>query len=190
MKIWTRIIIGLFLMSCKPAQTAQSNADSRTLKKEQKGDIDSLFIVSSLPINVSYAENFTRPDVADSLIALLKRKKYKYLDSFAYSQLFKEKLIELVPMNSIEGMREMQANLKYDKNYYIDKVQAADPFAQQIQLSFFRADADLNYINIKRYNAPNGKKFRNWIFTYSDLEPANQFAARILDSLINTKRIQ
>jgi hypothetical protein len=189
MKLCTHIVICLFLIACRPSQTTQSITDSRTIKKEQKADIDSLFIVYSVPIYVSYTDNFTRPEIADSLIALLKRRKYKCIDSSAYVQLYREKIMELMPTNSIEGMREMQAKLQYDKNYYTNKFQSADPFAQQIQLSFSKTDSGMNYINVRRSNAPNPKKFRNWSFTYSDLEPSNQFAARILDSLINTNRI-
>jgi len=191
MKFWTGIIISFLIMASKQALVAQSAKESRAIKKQQeKADIDSLFIVYSLPINVSYSDNFTRPNIADSLIALLKRKKYKYLDSSAYVQLYKTKFAELVPMNGIEEMREMQAKLKADKNYYNNIVQSADPFAQQIQLSFLKSDSSMNYINVRRINSPNTKKFRDWIFTYSDLEPSNRFVDRILDSLINTKGIQ
>lgn len=190
MKFWISIIISFFVIACKLPATAQSVTSSKAIKKQEKADIDSLFIVYSLPINVSYTNNFTEPDIADSLIALLKRKKYKYIDSSAYVQLFKAKLNELMPMNDIEGMREVVAKTKADKNYYINKVESADPFAQQIQLSFLKKDSGINYINVRRLNSPNSKKVRDWIFTYSDLEPRNQFADRILNSLINAKGIQ
>jgi hypothetical protein len=190
MKFWTGIIISFFVIACQTPGTAQSVKDSkRTIKKQEKANIDSLFLVYSLPINVSYNNNFTQPGIADSLIALLKRKKYKYLDSSAYVQLFKAKLNELIPMNDIEGMREFIARTQSDKNYYINKVESADPFAQQIQLSFLKRDSGINYINVRRSNMPNSKKFRDWVFTYSDLESSNQFAGRILDSLINKKEI-
>jgi len=190
MKFWIVIIISFFVIACQLPAEAQSVTRSKAIKKQEKSDIDSLYIVYSLPINVSYVNNFTQLDIADSLIALLKRKKYKYLDSSAYIQLFKAKLNELIPMNTIEGMREVVAKTESDKNYYINKVESADPFAQQIQLSFLKKDADINYINVRRSNMPNTKKFRDWVFTYSDLESSNQFANRILDSLINTKGIK
>jgi len=178
-------------MACQTPGAAQSVKDSRRdIKKQEQADIDSLFIVYSLPINVSYNNNFTQPDIADSLIALLKRKKYKYLDSSSYAQLFKAKLNELLGWNDLEGMREFIARTQSDKNYYINKVQSADPFAQQIQLSFLKKDSSVNYINVRRSNMPNSKKFHEWVFTYSDLEPSNQFAYRILDSLINKKGMQ
>ena len=187
MKFWICIIISFFVIACKLPAAAQSVTSSKAIRKQEKADIDSLFIVYSLPINVSYTNNFTQPGIADSLIVLLKRKKYKYLDSSAYVQLFKTKLNELIPMNDIEGMREVVAKTQSDKNYYINKVEFADPFAQQIQLSFLKKDSDINYINVKRSNSPNSKKFRDWVFTYSDLENPNQFAGRILDSLINRR---
>jgi len=189
MKFWIGIIISLFVIACKLPAAAQSVTSSKAIKKQEKADIDSLFIVYSLPINVSYTNNLTQPDIADSLIALLKRKKYKYLDSSAYAQLFKTKLNELIGWDDLEGMKEYLAKTQSDKNYYINKVQSADPFAQQIQLSFLKKDSSVNYINVRRSNPPNSRKFRDWTFTYSDLEPSNQFVGRILDSLINTKEM-
>jgi hypothetical protein len=192
MKIWIVIIISFFVIACKLPAAAQSGTSSKAIKKQEKSDIDSLYIVYSLPINVTYVNNFTQPDIADSLIALLKRKKYKYLDSSAYAQLFKVKLEELtgIGTSDVEKMKEFVAKSQSDKNYYINKIQSADPFAQQIQLSFIKNDSAINYLCVKRLNMPNVKKFRDWIFTYSDLVPSNQFVDRILDSLINTKGIK
>ena len=187
MKFWIGIIISLFVIACKLPAAAQSVTSSKAIKKQEKTDIDSLFLVYSLPINVSYNNNFTQRDIADSLISLLKRKKYKYIDSSAFAQLFKVKLSELTGWGDVEGMREFVAKSQSDKNYYVNKIQSADPFSQQIQLSFFKKDSGINYINVRRSNMPNTKKFRDWIFTYSDLESSNQIADRILDSLINTK---
>jgi len=189
MKFWIGIIISLFVIACKLPAAAQSVTSSKAIKKQEKTDIDSLFLVYSLPINVSYNNNFTQRDIADSLIALLKRKKYKYIDSSAFAQLFKVKLEELTGIGGgdVERMREFVAKSQSDKNYYVNKIQSADPFSQQIQLSFLKKDSDINYVNVRRSNMPNAKKFRDWIFTYSDLESSNQIADRILDSLINTK---
>ena len=192
MKIWVVVIISFFVTACKLPAAAQSVTSSKAIKKQEKSDIDSLFIVYSLPINVSCNNNFIQRDIADSLIALLKRKKYKYLDSSAYAQLFKVKLEELTGIGTgdVEKMKEFVAKSQSDKNYYVNKIQSADPFAQQIQLSFLKKDSGIIYINVRRSNLPNTKKFRDWIFTYSDLESSNQFADRILDSLINTKGIK
>jgi hypothetical protein len=191
MKFWVGIIIGCFVIACKLPRAAQSVTSSKAIKKQEKSDIDSLFIVYSLPINVS-CNNFTQPDIADSLIALLKRKRYKYIDSSAFAQLFKVKLEELTGLGSgdVEKMKEFVAKSQSDKNYYINKIQSADPFSQQIQLTFLKKDSGINYINVRRSNMPNTKKLRDWIFTYSNLESSNQFAERILDSLINRKGIK
>jgi len=192
MKIWVVVIISFFVTACKLPAAAQSVTSSKAIKKQEKSDIDSLFIVYSLPINVSCNNNFIQRDIADSLIALLKRKKYKYLDSSAYAQLFKVKLEELTGIGTgdVEKMKEFVAKSQSDKNYYVNKIQSADPFAQQIQLSFLKKDSGINYINVRRSNMPNTKKFRDWIFTYPDLESSNQFVDRILDFLINTKGIK
>jgi len=187
MKFWIGIIISCFVIAFKLPAAAQSVTSSKAIKKQEKADIDSLFLVYSLPINVSYNNNFTHRDIADSLIALLKRKKYKYIDSSAYAQLFKAKLGELTGWDDLEGMREFVAKNQSDKNYYVNKIQSADPFAQQIQLSFLKKDSGINYINVKRSNMPNAKKFRDWVFTYSDSEPSDQIAGRILDSLTTRK---
>ena len=192
MKFWIVIIISFFVLACKLPAYAQSGTSSKAIKKQEKSDIDSLFIVYSLPINVSCNNNFIQLGIADSLIALLKRKKYKYLDSSAYAQLFKVKLEELtgIGTSDVEKIKEFVAKSQSDKNYYVNKIQSADPFAQQIQLSFLKKDSGLNYINVRRSNMPNARKFRDWIFTYSDLESSNQFPDRILDTLINTKGIK
>jgi hypothetical protein len=192
MKFWIGIVISCLVIACKLSASAQSVTSSKAIKKQEKSDIDSLFLVYSLPINVSYTDNFTKRDISDSLIALLKRKKYKYLDSSAYAQLFKDKFAEMTGLGSgdLEAMKEFLSKSQSDKNYYINKIQSADPFAQQIQLFFLKRDSDINYINVRRSNMPNTKKFRDWIFTYSDLESSNQFADRVLDSLINTKGIK
>ena len=192
MKFWISIIIGFFVIAGKLPASAQSVTNSKAIKKQERSDIDSLFLVYSLPINVSCNNTSIQRDIADSLIALLKRKKYKYLDSSAYAQLFKVKLEELTGMGTgdVEKMREFVAKSQSDKNYYINKIQSADPFAQQIQLSFMKKDSGINYIYVKRSNMPNVKKFRDWVFTYSDLESSDQFADRMLDSLINTKGIK
>jgi hypothetical protein len=90
----------------------------------------------------------------------------------------------------LERMKEFISKTQSNKDYYINKIQSADPFEQQIQLSFLEKDSSINYINVRRSNMPNTKKFRDWFFTHSDLESSNQFAGRILDSLINTKAIK
>ena len=190
MKFLMGLLIIFSTITCKSQQGSQSGNSKAAAKKQEQKDIDSLFIIYSLPIHVSYTNNFTQFDIADSLIALLKRKKYKYLEKSAYEQLFKTKLNELIPMNTIEEMREVVAKTQSDKNYYIKKVESADPFAQQIQLSFLKKDSGINYINVRRSNMPNARKFRDWIFTYPDLEPSNQFADRILDSLIIKRQAQ
>jgi hypothetical protein len=84
-------------------------------------------------------------------------------------------------------MKEFAAKTQSDKNYHVNKIQSAETFAQQIQLSFLKKDSGINYINVKRSNMPNAKKFRDWVFTYSDSEPSDQIAGRILDSLTTRK---
>lgn len=189
MKFWIGIIISFFVIAFKSPMVAQSVEDRKAIRKQEKADIDSLFLVYSIPINVSYTYNFTQPAIADSLITLIHRRKYEYLDSSASAELYRAKIAELFPKpGDIEGMREFTAKTQSDKNYYADKFQSSDPFAQQIQLSFLKKDSGINYINVKRSNMPNVKKYRDWIFTYSDSEPPNQVAIRILDSLANTRR--
>jgi hypothetical protein len=78
MKFWIGIIISCFVIVCKLPTAAQSVTSSKAIKKQEKSDIDSLFLVYSLPINVSY-NNFTQPDISDSLIALLKGKNISIL---------------------------------------------------------------------------------------------------------------
>lgn len=186
MKSWIVIISCFFIIAFKLPLSAQPGKDRKALKKQEKADIDSLFLVQSLPINVLHTTINPTPGITDSLIALLKRKKYNYIDSLAYAQLFKAKLSELMPAaGDLQGMREFIANTQSDKNYYANKIESADPFAQRIQISFVKKESGINYINVRRSNAPNSKKYRDWNFTYTDSEPPDQIASRILNSLIS-----
>ncbi len=189
MKFLIGIIFGGLVIACNPPLVAQSVTDRKAIKKQEKADIDSLFLVYSLPINISYGNDFAQPGIADSLIALIQRKKYKYIDSTASAELFKAKLAEIFPKpGDIEGVREFIAKSQSDKNYYVDKIRSSDPFAQQIQLSYLKKESGINYTNVKRFNWPDSKKFRDWIFTYSDSEPPDQIADRLLDSMINNRQ--
>ena len=171
MKFWIGLLIIFSTIDCKSQQVNQSGNSKASAKKQEQKDKDSLFIVYSLPIYVSHSDNFYRVDIQDSMIVLLKQRKYNHLDQSAFEALFRAKQFEAVKGNDPNRMREL--------------LEAADPYLQSIQLSFLKKDSGLNYINIRRFNLPSPKQ-RNWIFTYEDSETSGHLAARILDSLINT----
>ena len=182
-----KFLIGLLIIfstiAGKSQQVSQSGKSKASAKKQEQKDIDSLFIVYSLPINVSHSDNFYRVDIQDSLIELLKQRKYNHLDRSAYEALFKAKQFEVIPRDDPKRMHEVLEKIKNDENYLYQLLEAADPYLQLIQLSFLKKDSGLNYINIRRFNLPSPKQ-RNWVFTYHDSETSGHLAARILDSLI------
>jgi len=150
MKFWTILIVVFFTFACTSPQVAQSGKELRAIKKEEKGDLDSLFLVYSLPIYVTHSKNFNQIGVEDSLIALLKEKKYKYINTSEYEQLFKTKLAELMlGRMDPQGIKEAIKNIERDKNYYVNLVASADPYAQHIELSFLKKDSVINYIKVK-----------------------------------------
>ena len=187
-----KFLIGLLMIfstsTCKP-QVSQSGNSKAAAKKQEQKDKDSLFIVYSLPIYVSHSDNFYRVDIKDSLIELLKQRKYNHLDQSAYEALFRAKQFEVIPSNDPNRMHEVLEKIKNDKTYFYQLLDAADPYLQLIQLSFLKKDSGLNYINIRRFNLPSTKQ-RNWTFTYPDSETSGSLAARILDSLIIKRQAQ
>ena len=152
--------------------------------------MDSLYIISSLPINVIFSKDFTLFDLQDSLIKLLKERKYKYLDKSANEALFKAKQFEPLQTNDPVRMREMIDKGQNDKNYIRNLMLDADPYVQAIVVSFLKNESGINYINVRKSNLPNQIKQRNWVFTYQDSASSGDLAARILDTLINKKFIQ
>ena len=72
-----------------------------------------------------------------------------------------------------------------DKDYLLHLIQDAEPFAQQIDLSYMENDSTSTLISVKRSNLPNSRKSRQWTFEYKVAEPIGQLAFRILDSLTN-----
>jgi len=189
MKFWIIIITAFSAAACKSTEVTQSGADAIANKKAEKRDIDSLYIVYSLPIFVSHTNNFHQIAIQDSLVALLKNKKYDHLDDAGFKQLFSTKQMEILPRNNSGQLKEATKKVKNEEDYF-RLMESQSPYLQLIQLSFLKHDSGLNYINVRRLNMPNAKKSRNWTFTYPDSEPSGQVASRLLDSLINTKRTQ
>lgn len=186
------LIISLILFStivCKPPQAGQSASNHISDKKQEQKDLDSLFIINSLPINVIFSKDFKRIDLQDSLIKLLKERKYKCLDKSANEALFKAKQFEMLQTNDPVRMREMIEKGQNDKNYLRNLMLEADPYVQTIVVSILKYESGINYINVRRSNLPNAIKQRDWVFTYQDSAPSGDLAARILDTLINKKNI-
>ena len=190
MKYWIILLILFSTKACKPPQAGQSASSHISNKKQEQKDLDSLFIITTLPINVIFSKDFTLFDLQDSLIKLLKERKYKYLDKSANEALFKAKQFEMFQTNDPVRLSEMIEKGQNDKNYLRNLLEAADPYGQNIVVSFLKKDSGINYFNVRRSNLPNSKKFRDWVFTYQDSEPSGNLATRILDTLINKKFIQ
>jgi hypothetical protein len=190
MKFWIAIIVVFFTFAYTAPLVAQSGKELKAIKKEEKKDLDSLFLVYSLPVCVTHSKNFTEIGIEDSLIALLKEKKYKHINTSDYEKLVKTKLAESMPSMDPEGIKEMINKTERDKYYYVNLIESGDPYAQNLQLSFLKNDSGINYINVKRWNLPKARKLREWIFIYQDSETSGQLASRILDMLIKPKAAQ
>ncbi|MCW3075059.1 MAG: hypothetical protein JWP69_2128 [Flaviaesturariibacter sp.] len=189
MKSWILLITIFFSVACKSPQLTQSSANPVSTRKEEKADMDSLYIVHSLPISVSHSTNFKQTAIHDSLVVFLKERKYKPLDEEAFKQLLGAKMMETSLAANQERAKEMLQKMKTEEDYF-RLLESTPPYLQLVQLSFLKNDAGLNSINVRRINMPQARKSRNWVFTYPDSEPAGQVASHILDSLIKTKRAQ
>ena len=176
------LLIVITLMAC-----GSSSKTTSSIKKQEQKDLDSLFIISSLPINLIFSKDFPLFDLQDSLIKLLKERKYKYLDKSANEALFKAKQLEALLTNDPVRMREMIEKGQNDKNYLKNLMLEADPYLQTIVVSFLKNESGINYFNVIRSNLPNAIKQRYWVFTYQDSTPSGELAARILDTLTNKK---
>ena len=158
MKYWIISLILFLLQHVKPPQAGQSASNHIFDKKQEQKDLDSLYIISSLPINVIFSKDFTLFDLQDSLIKLLKERKYKYLDKSANEALFKAKQFEPLQTNDPVRMREMIDKGQNDKNYLKNLMLDADPYVQNIVISFLKNESGINYINVIRSNLPNAIK--------------------------------
>jgi hypothetical protein len=181
------LIITVSALGCKSTKVENSGAVTVSSKEQKKTNFDSLFLDYSLPISVSQSENFKQLNIKDSLSALLSRKKYTILKKEDAEQLYKEKMSKAFPMdpkNIQETIKIMQ-----DKETMLRKLESGDLYLQYVHLSFLKKDSAFNYISVKRYNMPKARKWREWLFTFKDAEPANIIASRILDSLIKAKSL-
>lgn len=188
MKYRITAIAAFLIFVCTTPLFAQSGKELKAIRKEEKRDLDSLFLVYSLPVYITVSKNFTEIGIEDSLIALLRERKYKRINNSDFEQLFKIKFAEIMPKTDPASIKETIKNRERDKDYFLNLIASADPFAQQIKLSFLKRDSGINCINIKRFNLPDTRKSREWILTYADSETHGQFASRILDLLIRTRR--
>lgn len=150
------LLIVITLMAC-----GSSSKTTSSIKKQEQKDLDSLFIINSLPINVIFSKDFTRFDIQDSLIKLLKERKYKCPDKSANEALFKAKQFEMFQTNDPVRLSEMIEKGQNDKNYLRNLLEAADPYVQNIVVSFLKNESGINYINVRRSNLPNQIKQRN-----------------------------
>lgn len=192
MKLWLIVIITVAALGCKSTKVEQSGAvtvSSKVVssKEQKKTNLDSLFLDYSLPVYVSELGNFKQLNIRDSLIALLFRKKYAVLKTEDAKQLIKEKMAQALPLDQ-QNLQETMKIMKNKENM-VQKLESGNPYLQEIVFSILKKDAELNYLNVKRYNLPTSRKSREWLITYKDAEPADIVASRILDSLIQTKSL-
>jgi len=168
----------------RPVHQAQTNQ-----RKQKRKNIDSLFIVYSLPVSVGLSKNYFNNELKDSIAAIIIRKGYDYPDSFRIVTLFKEKIFAFLPspVTEKERFKEVMEKAAKDQNYIWSLAEQAEPFLQRIILSAMQNDAGEYMIIVNRQNLPNGRKDREWTFKFDEKEPVQILAARIVATLANKK---
>lgn len=188
-RIIAALSIGLFCFQI--TTIGQSVKLTKEEKKQERRNIDSLFIVYSLPIDIEAAKGFPYLDLRDSVIENLKSKGYNCPGNPAVANLIKEKMMDFLPSPfDREKYSETMEKIARDKNYVLQLLEQADPFMQRIELVHEKDENETNIIRVKRQNYPNGRKMRAWTFKYYESEPTRALANRIVDTLTNTIKTQ
>lgn len=190
MKSWKIAI--LFFIFGQTTSVGQSAKPTKAEKKQELKNIDSLFIVYSLPITVETTSAVFNVQLKDSIIEILKNKKYQCPGYPIVGNLITEKMFDFLPSPVTDSERylEIMGKAAKDRSYYFGLMELADPFLQSVTLSSEINDAGMSFIIVKRQNFPNGRKSRIWTFKYDESEPVNSLAMRIIDVLINTSPLQ
>lgn len=183
------VIICVFI-SYPIKSIGQSVKLTKEERKQERKNIDSLFIVHSLPIDVLTTKEFVYTALKDSVIEILKSKKYECPKPSIIKSLIADNMFAFLPspVTEKEKYLETMEKVAKDKSYYFTLMELADPFLQNIVLSSEKNDLGIDLIIVKRQNLPNAKKERLWTFKQEDSESIQSLASRIIDTLINTKQ--
>ena len=176
---------------CQTTVIGQRVKLTKEEKKQERRNIDSLFIVYSLPIDIEATGDFSYFELRDSIIATLKKKKYDCPGYPTVGNLIREKMMDFLPSHfDTEKYKETMERIAKDKNYVFQLLEEADPFMQRIELLQEKVGSGITFIRIKRQNYPNGRRMREWTFKYNESEAIGIIAMRIVDTLTNTIKPQ
>ncbi|OSZ81324.1 hypothetical protein CAP36_08845 [Chitinophagaceae bacterium IBVUCB2] len=182
MKSWTVIIlISVFCLS-QIVITAQSVKLTKTERKQEQKNIDSLLLVRSMPVRITAKDSLFRMDLQILLRDSLKAKKFEVLNYEEASDLSKKFFENLFGVNNKQRMLDNIENVKKNKDYFIKEMELAHPYLQIIEIAVCNSPTN-DCIAVKRVNSPNGKKYKNWNFFIGESESLNQFVSRIMESL-------
>ena len=139
----------LFLSCFAFSQSVKLTKEER---KQERKNIDSLFIVYSLPVNVGLAKDFFNEELKDSITEIFKKKGYECPGYPAVGNLITEKMFNFLPSPATdkERYKETMEKVAKDQSYYFTLMELADPFLQSVTLSSENNDAGESLINVKR----------------------------------------
>ena len=192
MKYGINIILIFFFIFCQKVSIGQSSKKlTKEERKQEQKNIDSLFIVQSLPIKFENAKDFPFVKLKDSIITILNKKGFDCPNEATIKSLMLEKMLDFLPSpTEKERYKEVMEKVAKDNSYYFKLMELADPFLQTAELSLEKNKAGVSFISVKRQNFPYLKKNKIWTFEYDASEPVINLARRIVDTLTNTKQSQ
>lgn len=189
MNFWiTPIFLCLFQLSNITTE-GQAKKMSKEEKRQERINIDSLFIVHSLPIDVLTAKEFTYLALKDSVVKILENRNYICANPSSVKKLIVENMFAFLPnpATDIERYKETMDRVAKDRSYYFELMELAEPFLQNINLSSMSNDSGEVVIVVKRQNLPNVKKSRVWNFKYDETSSLGNLASLIVETLTNKK---
>jgi len=186
------IILTFFSIFCQTTSIGQSKKLTKEERKQEQKNIDSLFIVNSLPVSIALRTGFSDSKLKDSITQIFIANNFRCLNEEESSSMIKENMFSFMPsvLTQKERYLEVMEKVMNDKTYYDRLMAEADPFMQGVYISMEKTDTGIATVNVKRQNFPNVKKNRVWTFNYNESESIDALAIRIAATLTNTNKTQ
>jgi hypothetical protein len=186
MKRWLIKILICFFSCCSIATTAQSVKLTKEEKRQERKNIDSLFLVRSLPVFITAKDSLFRIDLQILLADSLKARKFECITYEQQNDITKKFFSDIFAVNDKKRMLENLEKIKNDKEYFIKEMRIAPKVSQTVQLSPCANNND-SCIIVQRINNPelkNGSE-RRYEFIFNQSESVSKLISTIIYSLIN-----
>ena len=184
-----RICLYLFFTLLPVICSSQSRSAERKQKAIERKKLDSLILSTTLPVNIRVDSFQVDWDLVNSVEESLIEKKFELVSDQKSTEMFrkfnKDFLFEEFGGSSFSRMKEFGEKAKDDKEYLQRKLQKEPPYLQHIV--FERCIDSLPCVRIRRYNMPNARESRTWLFQKLNTETQKGFASRIVDSLVTLR---